>query len=394
MRRTIPLSVALLAILSSAAICLQTDESDADAPESTWHCYGKTIILDYPHDPTDVTVTWTITPYVGDTAQTQLTETGPHLDVDVEDNWTSMTVKQTASKGGSSSSSMTNIVLVHSAAPVTVRFWSAGTQVGEEVLGNTAAVKLGNMFVVPPEAPVRNGFTFVGWFTDTSCTQVFDPKTPILESMDVFAGWNPVSGGSGGIVVQVERYNVVFQPINGLEYDITKSRSNSVSFTIKQSEGHTFDMKSVKVMADSQVLTPVDGVYTIKNINKDIFVSISGIELFTIEYSLKNVTATSEDKVVETVTASGGPFRVDLAANPGHENMTVKVFMGGKNITESAVKDGHVDIAKVTANIVIVAEASPVSKSEGFPMTSIIILIVIIIAICAVAMYLIRRHYA
>lgn len=394
MRRTIPLAVALLAALSAAAVCLQADESDADAPTSTWYCYGSTVILDYPYDSTGVTVTWTITPYIGETAQTEITETGTHLEKVVDNSWTSMTVKQTASKDESSSSSMTNIVLVHSDSPITVRFWSAGTQVSETVLGNTTAVQLGNMFVVPPEAPVRNGFTFVGWFTDTSCTQVFNPKTPILESIDVFAGWNPLPGGNGGITVEVGGHIVVFQPINGLEYNVTRHGADWLSFTVTQSEGHTFDMKSVKVMADSQVLTPVDNVYTIKNINKDIFVSISGIELFTIEYSLKNVTAASEDKVVKNVTASGGPFHVDLAANPDHENMTVKVFMGGKNITESAVKDGCVDIAKVTANIVIVAEASPVSKSEGFPMTSIIILIVIIIAICAVAMYLIRRHYA
>ena len=37
--------------------------------------------------------------------------------------------------------------------------------------------------------PEREGYTFVGWFTDSACTIPFDPTEPITASMDLYADW-------------------------------------------------------------------------------------------------------------------------------------------------------------------------------------------------------------
>lgn len=388
MNRTIPLTVVLLAVLSSAAICLQTDESDADPSASTWYCYGSTMIMQYPYDPTGVTVTWTVTPYVGDAAQTAITLEGPNMEQSIDDSWTHATVEQVAVKDGDSASSTTDVVFVHARSDITVRFWNLGEVVSTRTLGGTASVKLGNAFVDVPQAPARNGYTFMGWFSDSACTQVFDPKTPILSNLDVFAGWSASSGGDNpGTKVDVGGYMVVFQAINGLEYDIVERTEDSISFTVSRSEGHIFDMSGIKVLANGLPLTPEGSVYTISDISRDIYVTVSGVELFTIEYDLRNVILSSSDGIAHSITASG-PYHAEVSPESGWKGLSIKVYMGGRDVTSSCVDGGSISIEKVTANVVIVAEAE-----SHWILFAIGGAAIAVLAIVAVAAVLIRRRH-
>lgn len=50
----------------------------------------------------------------------------------------------------------------------------------------------GEDLYIHPEAPVRDGYTFIGWFTDEEVTMQWDGNWPsnTEETIDLFAGWN------------------------------------------------------------------------------------------------------------------------------------------------------------------------------------------------------------
>lgn len=45
-----------------------------------------------------------------------------------------------------------------------------------------------------PAAPVREGYTFTGWYTTPELETPFDPQAPLAGDVTVHAGWAPVSG--------------------------------------------------------------------------------------------------------------------------------------------------------------------------------------------------------
>ena len=47
--------------------------------------------------------------------------------------------------------------------------------------------------VNPPDAPVREGYRFAGWYTNITCNKAYDFAQPVTEQMRLFAGWVPTS---------------------------------------------------------------------------------------------------------------------------------------------------------------------------------------------------------
>lgn len=44
--------------------------------------------------------------------------------------------------------------------------------------------------IAPPQVPVREGWTFTGWYTDPACTQPWDmDRDTVTGSMTLYAGW-------------------------------------------------------------------------------------------------------------------------------------------------------------------------------------------------------------
>lgn len=57
-----------------------------------------------------------------------------------------------------------------------------------------------------PTPPTRNGYSFDAWYTDYSCTNLYDFATPVTENITLYAGWNKV-------------YSVVFESLGGSAVD-------------------------------------------------------------------------------------------------------------------------------------------------------------------------------
>lgn len=46
-----------------------------------------------------------------------------------------------------------------------------------------------DMLPLLPENPIRDGFVFEGWYTDTACTELFDATKPLTQDIVIFAKW-------------------------------------------------------------------------------------------------------------------------------------------------------------------------------------------------------------
>lgn len=72
---------------------------------------------------------------------------------------------------------------------ITIKFNGNGGSVIDKMTG-----KPGEKVKLP--IPEREGYTFVGWYTDVALTQPFDPDSPITGSLTLYAKWVEGSGGA------------------------------------------------------------------------------------------------------------------------------------------------------------------------------------------------------
>jgi len=77
-----------------------------------------------------------------------------------------------------------------------------------------------NEFLPRPATPVRNGYTFTGWYTDASCINAWNFEIDrVTESMVLYAGWEEALKSE---------YIVVFRPNNGESYRTVMVPANSL----------------------------------------------------------------------------------------------------------------------------------------------------------------------
>lgn len=89
-------------------------------------------------------------------------------------------------------------------------------------------------FVPRPDTPEKSGYTFIGWYTDSSCTHAWNFEIDrVTGSMTLYAGWEEE--------LQTE-YRVTFRPNNGDDEYIVEVSENSLipPQTSPTMEGYTF----------------------------------------------------------------------------------------------------------------------------------------------------------
>ena len=368
----LPLVVALMAF---PAVCAY--DSDADwVPEETWYCYGNIMTLEYPYDTTGLTVEWIVEKYKdGSIVGTENNE-GKKIYTNVSGiDRAHVTQKVTSGNGESDSKSIEVIPLgLGPGDEIKVRFMDGTREITRETLDMKKSVMLGNTFVDLPSDPSKNGYRFTGWYTDPACTQRFNPLVPVLSDTVVYAGWES-TGSSGSI--EVSGHIVTFNVADGLEYEVTGTGANAVSFTVSVKNGYRFDTGSITASVGVDRITPVNGVYTLAGISKDTVIDITGDRLYAVSYDLKNVSLSSEDLKRDSLTASFSPAF-------GWSGMDIRVIMGGADVTSEYVDGSAVSIPELTGDVIIIAQAD-------MPWIYIAIGAIVIIAILAGALLIRRR---
>ena len=163
---------------------------------------------------------------------------------------------------------------------IVVNFHDRGSIISTYEITGETIVREGDLFVITPEDPTRDGYEFGGWYTDSSfvANSAFDPRDVVTSDMDVYAKWIPVNTPSGGDSGHISSgtHTVTFQCDEGLTYNVVSNSNGTVSFTVSELTGYDVIWSTVKVDADSYNVTYSNGVYTISGIHSDVIVSISG----------------------------------------------------------------------------------------------------------------------
>ena len=87
-----------------------------------------------------------------------------------------------------------------------------------------------------PAEPVRDGFTFTGWFTYEGCTQPYDWSSLVTEAITLYAGWSPVGE-------ETETFTITFDAAGG-SVDVGTMQcqeGESIELPDAVREGFTFD---------------------------------------------------------------------------------------------------------------------------------------------------------
>ena len=164
----------------------------------------------------------------------------------------------------------------------TVTFHDGNSVIWTHEITNKTTVSAGDLHVITPSGPSKEGYVFNGWYTSPGfeSESKFDPKVPVEGDMDVYANWTVGSSEDSTIVTVPDHVTtthiVTFDTVVGLEYDIIGSSSNTVSFTVSVVGGYELKDGTLRVTSNGGVLTGSDGTYTLSNIDKNIIVSITG----------------------------------------------------------------------------------------------------------------------
>lgn len=105
-----------------------------------------------------------------------------------------------------------------------------------------------------------------------------------------------------------------------------------------------------------------DGEYTLAYIAEDgSIVPIGALEKDTnVYYTVKNTLTNCTSNNSATQAVQGGSYSATITAKSGYELSSVKVTMGGKDVSSAAVSGGTITISNVTGNIVITAVATEI----------------------------------
>ena len=383
-------ALAVIISLLALSLPLMSDDASADAGvDKEVYCYGDNPTFSYELS-SNVTVSWRVYDSDGEAIDFTVIDERS-MTVDLEGIGEDVYVEQTVTGGGITD---TQIMLVHPMHVIededgqfTINFWDGDELLNTQVIHGGTHVMAGDDFFFVPDAPEKEGFNFIGWYLDTSLTDTYvDSKSPVTDDLDFHARWGSTSGGGTHTVTIHDTHLVTFEMVNGLRYDIVSVGGVEVRFRVSVADGYVFDMSTVTVSANTGTLTQEDGVYILDGIRADTVVTISGSQMFSVDYRLGNVSVSVPGYDTLPGTTIAGSFDMDVEAPFGWSGLDVTVLMDGKDVTAECVYGGAIHIGKVTGDLVIIADSS-------IPWLYILIAVIVIAAVLAVFVLHRRRAY-
>lgn len=100
---------------------------------------------------------------------------------------------------------------------------------------DTTIVVLTGEFIPRPQTPVKEGYTFIGWYTDEACTTAWNFEANKVEyHTTLYGGWEEI--------VEAEKYTITFKPNNGSADSTTEVEAGTLipRPTLPKRDGYTF----------------------------------------------------------------------------------------------------------------------------------------------------------
>ncbi len=159
-------------------------------------------------------------------------------------------------------------------------------------------------------------------------------------------------------------YYTVYLPTDHVGYTITSLTDTIVqegkSYQFRISLSDAYSMSNVLVQANQTVIEANNGVYTIENIQEDVYLTISNIKKnkYTVSFSSSDYTVATTQKVVE----HGENYSFSLLFDEKYDLQNLEVSLDGKIITPDAY--GVYTITNVTQNLMIVVKGYKIKQLQ------------------------------
>lgn len=156
-----------------------------------------------------------------------------------------------------------------------------------------------------------------------------------------------------GLTLGVHTDGLVYLFVNG------SPQGNGLEITAETVEGDVFGY----VEEDNTIVlngSLADGTYSIKyEMENGNTIDIGNLVIDTnVYYTVTNTLTQCTTNNSATKAVQGGSYSATITAKSGYELSSVKVTMGGTDISSTAVSGGKITISNVTGNIVITAVAT------------------------------------
>lgn len=270
----------LVAALLTVPLAM-ADESEALEDGSVMYCYGDNPILDYEFALRDgMEVRWSAVGESGNPVEcTNPVGESTVVRLAGEPYGSRVTVTQSVYLNGTLMDDTRAVLIPLHIGDETyeVVFIDGARELTRAEINHRTLVFEGQDHVIMPAAPVKEGYTFDGRYTDTGFSEEFDPSVPINGDTTVYAKWiGTGSGGSSGSVVTGDNYTVTFQTVTGLEYAVVGQTSGSVIFTVSVVGGYELTEGTLSVTSDRGSISSSGGIYTLTGIDGNTLVTITG----------------------------------------------------------------------------------------------------------------------
>ena len=151
-----------------------------------------------------------------------------------------------------------------------------------------------------PEDPVRSGYSFGGWYSDTELKQAYDFKAPVKGDITVYAKWTggSPSGEGGSAEPKKDPAEISYNVISGAGSTFRKGSQDEVDIVIRRSQddGKGFDHLE-SVMIDERLLK-LESEYTVKKDQSAI--GLLPAALNQLEPGMRSLTVSFDDGQVKT----------------------------------------------------------------------------------------------
>jgi len=210
--------------------------------------------------------------------------------------------------------------------------------------------------VQKPNDPTRPGYTFGGWYTDASLTNLFDFKSLIVSNITLYAKWEEITappvlptvtytvtfeanGGSAIDVQTVYEGTTVIRPADPVKQDnifagwyTDAALTVEFDFSTPVTEDFTLYAKWEPM---SVVITINDGGYADNVVNRTITGTVvSNVEIVSIDYTLVSANKTENDVIV---LDGNNAFSTDILLENGENTFTVTVTTANGSVTTKSV---------------------------------------------------------
>lgn len=168
-------------------------------------------------------------------------------------------------------------------------------------------------------------------------------------------------GEDGYTPVKGKDYFDGYTPVKGIDYFTEADKVEMVTAVMEAIGCPVFGL----VDENNNIVlsgTLPDGTYSVKyEMENGSTLSIGNMVLDTnVYYSVTNTLTNCTTNNSATKAVQGGSYSATITAKSGYELSSVKVTMGGTDISSTAVSGGKITIANVTGNIVITAVAEEI----------------------------------